>query len=60
VYEATGRLARTLRFCHTPAGNLPFAWDGRDETGAKLPSGTYFVRASADGHTVTRRVTLLR
>jgi hypothetical protein len=60
VYEATGRLVRTLRSGHLAAGDHALVWDGRDGSGATLASGVYFVRANADGHTVTRRVTLFR
>jgi photosystem II stability/assembly factor-like uncharacterized protein len=39
AYDATGRLVRTLR-----ADGPTLSWDGRDETGAKLPAGVYLVR----------------
>jgi hypothetical protein len=60
VHEATGRLVRTLRLGRLPAGEHAFSWDGRDGSGATLASGTYFVRTSAAGQTMARRVTLLR
>lgn len=60
VHETTGRLVRTLRFGRLPSGSHTLSWDGRDEKGAKLASGTYFVRATSAGHTIARRVTLLR
>jgi hypothetical protein len=43
------------------AGRRQLAWDGRNEAGAALPAGLYFVRMRVAGHDVgTQRVTLLR
>jgi len=53
VYDVQGRLVRTLavnRESHT-------IWDGRDDMGQLLPSGTYLVRCSAaTEHAATRLV----
>ena len=43
------------------AGRQQLTWDGRDEAGARLPAGLYFVRMRVAGRDVgTRRITLLR
>jgi len=49
IYDATGRLVRTLRVEQTGS------WDGTDEYGRRLPAGAYLVR----GQHVSTRVTLL-
>jgi hypothetical protein len=40
VYDATGRRVRTLGI---PAGSERIEWDGRDEAGARVASGVYFL-----------------
>jgi hypothetical protein len=53
IYDAQGRLVRKF------AANreLHFVWDGKDDTGKLLPSGTYLVRCSAAAeHAATRLV----
>jgi len=61
VYDLAGRLVRDL----SPAGELPagrrvFRWDGRDEDGRALPSGSYLCRAVGPGGSGEIRMTLLR
>jgi hypothetical protein len=59
VYTVTGSRVRRLSpdlANHT--GRI--LWDGTDDAGDELPSGTYFLRVSANSSTVTRRVTILR
>jgi flagellar hook assembly protein FlgD len=39
------------------AGRRTFTWDGRDERGAEMPAGLYFVRATtAHGNATLRAV----
>ncbi len=59
VYDVTGRLVRTLsREGSTQAGL--FRWDGRNDRGAQVSPGIYFVRATDGESTTHRRVTVLR
>jgi hypothetical protein len=60
VYDVRGRRVTALapeRY-RTSAGSV--SWDGRDDRGRRVPSGTYFVRMETGAHTVTRKVILLR
>jgi flagellar hook assembly protein FlgD len=41
-----------------PAGRVETVWDGRDDHGARLSAGVYFVRATAGGDTRLTRVVL--
>jgi hypothetical protein len=51
VRDATGRRVRELRL--SEAGSA--VWDGRDQSGRRLPAGAYFVEAQAgDGRTVVQ------
>ncbi len=47
VFDAGGRLVRTLHDGVIAAGLHPFEWDGRDEAGQPAPAGTYYARAIA-------------
>lgn len=48
VHDAGGRLCRTLLATHSRDGAAPvWIWDGRDDRGANLPPGVFFVRADA-------------
>jgi len=43
-----------------PAGPQLRRWDGRDDAGRPLPSGSYLVRVAAGGTAEARRVVLLK
>ena len=44
VFDVRGRHVRTLFDAQAPAGETRLAWDGRDERGATVSSGIYFIR----------------
>ncbi|MEO5989786.1 MAG: FlgD immunoglobulin-like domain containing protein [Candidatus Eisenbacteria bacterium] len=45
VFDLSGRRVRDLgRIAESPAGQRSLVWDGRDDEGAALPAGLYFVR----------------
>jgi photosystem II stability/assembly factor-like uncharacterized protein len=56
VFDAAGRRVRALFLGAAGRGSLPLAWDGLDAHGHRAGAGIYFVRASASGSTVTRRL----
>ena len=49
VYDASGRLVRTLTDRVLPAGPHAIKWDGRDESSHPVASGVYFARLRAAG-----------
>jgi len=59
VYEADGRLVRTLLAEEREAGRHSIAWDGANEAGRKVPGGAYFYRLRAPGMEESRRMILL-
>jgi hypothetical protein len=60
VYSVTGSRVRTFETANYHAGETRLLWDGKDNTGHDLPSGTYLLRVSANSSSVTQRVTILR
>jgi hypothetical protein len=59
VFGVDGRRVRRL-FAGDAARNAVFVWDGRDDSGRKLPAGTFFVRAAGEHASAARPVRLLR
>ena len=61
VFDLAGRRVRTLaRAEHRTVGSCAYPWDGRDEGGRGVASGTYFVRVSAGEMVASERMVLLR
>ena len=60
IHDSAGRLVRSLWSGASPGGTRVFSWDGRDEADQVVAAGVYFVRATAEGKTATRRIVRLR
>ena len=60
IFDARGRLVRTLIDEAMGAGNKSVIWNGTDDNGARVHSGMYFYLIEADGFTATRKMTLLK
>ena len=60
LYDQQGRHVRTLLAGALPAGEHPFAWDGRDEGGRPVASALYFVRLETGGRAISRRLVVVR
>ena len=60
VYDARGALVRTLREGAAPAGVSRVHWDGRDDGGATVSNGVYFLRVETTDGASTRKVAFLR
>ncbi len=58
VVSATGRIVRELYAGHLGAGRAAFPWDGRDEGGARVAAGVYFLNLNAGKESVVGRVTI--
>jgi hypothetical protein len=59
VYSIKGERVRHIETVNHRRGAGRILWDGRDDRGHSLPSGTYLVRVSANNSTATQRVTIL-
>ncbi len=60
VFDVRGARVRTVVDARRPKGIHSATWDLRGERGQSVSSGVYFVRMSAAGTVLTRRVTVVR
>ncbi|MBZ0268315.1 T9SS type A sorting domain-containing protein, partial [bacterium] len=61
IYDAAGRLVRSLADGAVDAGRHTMQWDGRAGSGERASAGVYFVRLEAPGSRVEmRKVHVLR
>jgi len=65
IHDASGKLVRSLKLGHKPAGYyLDHAkatyWDGMNKSGESVSSGVYFYTIQAGDFVDTRKMTLLR
>lgn len=59
VYDASGRLVRVLADGTLPAGKHQRDWNRRDQAGASVPAGIYFLRLDAGTHRDQRKIVVL-
>jgi len=61
VFDMSGRLVRNLITAepHTP-GRHEVVWNGRDDSGRQVASGTYFYRLEAGSYSETKRMVLIK
>jgi len=55
IYDITGRLIRSL----SDREGSSFLWDGRDRSGARVPTGTYLIQGAIDGQATSIKVVRL-
>lgn len=60
VYNILGEKVRTLLSEDRPAGTHEVAFDGRDDKGKPLSSGTYFYKLTAGDKVVTKQMALIK
>jgi hypothetical protein len=61
IFNLLGQEVRTLDDGHRAAGEHAVSWDGRDQSGAVLPSGIYFYTLEANGQAIAvKKMTLLK
>jgi hypothetical protein len=60
VFDASGRLVRTLATGPRAAGTYTTAWKGKDDAGKRLARGIYFVRLNTPETTVKVKTVLTR
>lgn len=60
IYDAAGRLVRTLVDERREAGSHRAFWNGRDEAGRPAAAGVYFARIEALEKTEARKLVLVR
>jgi hypothetical protein len=60
IYDANGRLVKTLLDEVVPAGTTAIDWNGRDDSGITVTSGVYFYRLTAGKYSASRKMLLLK
>lgn len=65
IYDVLGRLLYQEALAPMAAAEVRFTWFGQNQAGARLPSGTYFYRATLTGanliwHSELKKLTLIR
>ncbi len=65
IYDVSGRVVRSLTIGHRPEGyytsrNHAAYWDGTNEMGETVASGTYFYSLTAGDFSATRRMVILK
>ena len=60
VYTAAGRCVRTISSGARTAGRHVLVWDGTNDAGGRLPSGTYYARLETGAGVVSSPVRLIR
>jgi len=60
IYTVGGRLVKTLVDRVQSAGEKTVVWNGRDDSGNTVATGTYFYRLTAPGFEQTRKMVLLK
>ena len=60
LYNAAGQKIRTLFAGHLSAGRYRTQWNGRDDAGRLVASGTYFYRLRAGDYLDIKQLTLLK
>ncbi len=60
IYDISGRLVANLENRIADAGRYSILWDGSDDRGEKLGTGSYFVKLNANEFSQTKKVVLVR
>jgi len=60
IYDVTGRLVRELASGTLTSGPHSRTWQGRDNSGRQVPSGTYYVRLVTQTKIDSRKIMLLK
>ncbi len=60
IFDIRGRLVRSLVRGHRDGGTYTAVWNGDDQRGQRVASGTYFYRLEAPGFTSTRKLVLVK
>lgn len=60
IYDVTGRRVRRVWAAPMKSASGVLLWDGRDDGGRPVASGTYFLRASTTTHSRTLKLTVVK
>jgi hypothetical protein len=60
IYDASGRIVKTLVNSQLTRGIYNLTWDGKDKTGNQVAQGIYFCRLVTDNATAIRKMTIVK
>ena len=61
IYDIQGRLVHSLiHNSYYEAGNHQITWNGKNNTGAQVPSGMYFYKLVSDHQTVIKKMVMMK
>lgn len=60
IYNVAGQLVRLIGDQQVPAGLTAWEWDGRNDSGALVGNGMYFIQIVSGSNTQIRRVIVLK
>lgn len=60
IYDLSGRAVRTLVDGNLVRATHTYQWDGTDDSGRRLASGTYYYRVDSDQQTATGKMMLVK
>jgi len=60
VFDARGRLVRTLLDAEAGPGTRTVRWDGRNDRGIEIPSGMYLYRMESGGDSQVRKMIMTK
>jgi len=60
IWTVSGRLVRTLEDVERSMGEYTVQWDGKDQSGRAVSSGSYLCSVSSGSKVVTKKLMLLR
>jgi hypothetical protein len=56
LFDISGRRIRRLEAGTFPAGERTVTWDGRDDSGSRVPPGIYLYRLSVNGRSLSKKL----
>jgi hypothetical protein len=60
IYDASGKVVRNLLNGYRDRGLWRIRWDGRDNSGKRIPSGVYFFKLEGDNFMTSSKMLLVR
>jgi len=60
IYDAAGRIVKTLVNSQLTRGIYNLTWDGKDKTGNKVSQGIYFCRLNTEKNSTMRKLTIIK
>lgn len=59
IFDVTGRLVKSFHPMPNALGSMQVSWDGRDDHGNTLSSGTYIIRIETENEVIDKAVVLM-